>query len=337
MKFASSTPLTTLVQNFASAKNLSSSPPPLECSDEKNKKIDLQYGFILVLLSLYLYLLNQPLPEPKKSNGTDGTFNITLRPYSFNIPGKIRVLEQVIINTQNANLFTVPAGKRFLLYSVMEINTSTTTTSLNSLFASNPISFKLDQTIVQPNSAYTVNVTLMFEEGESLLWQATTVPTSPQIIKVFYGELNQSDNIPLFSFKKFVTSIAPISTLMQAASSGPAIIISGYNGFEYSNYNNTTSPTTSTIYSCSVNDPFTFQNYTANIYIDNFKVGQGGSSVIDDTVNIPSPSSASIHSLNYGLNGLGFVISPSSVVQVGPVSGGPAPAGIFVYGTYYQF
>jgi hypothetical protein len=325
--------LTTLVQNFTALKNNSNKCDQDQDQDLKQcKKNDLQYGFIIVLLSFYLYLLNQPLPEPKKSNGTDGTFNITLRPYSFNIPGKIKVIEKVIINTQNSTLFTVPAGKRFLLYSVMEINTSTTTTSLNTISA---LSFKLDQTIVQPNSAYTVNVTLVFEEGESLLWQATTVPTSAQIIKVFYVELNQSDNIPLFSFKKFVTSIAPISTLMQAASSGPAIIISGYNGFEYLNYNNTTSPTTSTIYSCSVNDPFTFQNYTANIYIDNFKVGQSGFFVIDDTVNIPSPSSASIHSLNYGLNGIGFVISPNSTVQVGPVSGGPS--GIFVYGTYYQF
>jgi hypothetical protein len=330
MKFSSSTPLSTLVQNFAA---LSSK----QCSDdEKDKKmVDIQLGFIILLLSYYLYLLKQPLLEPQRINGTDGTFNITLRPYSFNIPGKIQMFEKTINNDLSETLFTVPAGKRYLLFSVMQFNTTGSSVT-NTLSVSTPIFFKLDQTVINGNSSYTVNIALVFEEGESLFWQTlpSSAPPMTQIIKVFYVELETSKQIPLYSFKKIVGSSSLVSNLFQASNSGPAIIISGYNGFAFNNYFNTLTPASSNIFSCSSNSPSSPSSYNANVFIDGFKVLQAGSSLITNTSGLPSPSSASIHALNYGIVDRGFIIAPGSALQVGPVSG---VNGIQVYGTYYQF
>jgi hypothetical protein len=273
------------------------------------------YKLVVLLLSYYLYLLKQKIPEITKfilENGKDMTSNITIRPYNVNVAGKIRTLE--FYGTTSTTLFTVPAGKKYVLFTLTQYSTTAATNTV-----SDSGGFVFDTTPLTPSVPYVMNINVVFEAGESLLWSSSNTSTN-QIVKVFYIEFE--DTVPLFSFKEsVVTGVQTV--LMQANASKPALIICGYNGSTFFNIADMITPSTSTLFSCNPSGGF----YSSQVLYNSQKISAG------DVIfqSSASPTSFSTHVTNYGYNGQSCIIGPGDSISVIPNND------FNVYGTYYQF
>lgn len=223
-----------------------------------------QWVILAVLLSYYLYLRQQQeqqiVETIRYTPGKDSNLIANLR-NGINIPGiskTIQIANQTLTQNIVFTLFTVPAGKRYLLHQVISFFKTNSSLGIeyrhvnkfgnnfllskfNNIFSGRGLFVERIDTIplnsANPTTLNYFNVfhpLIMFEEGESFVILNTNSTQLTNIdFKYMFWEIDAADNIPIKSFFKQVvpntiTTPVPGNELFTAESSGPAFLLSPY-------------------------------------------------------------------------------------------------------------